>query len=109
LSLAEPYRSILKALLEALRKRFGDKLISLVVYGSVARGEFRRDSDLDILVIIEGLPKGRFKRQDLFMEVEKEVEPLIEDLWDEGYYQHISPAQDTGRGIEANSHIPGHG
>ncbi|HDN73707.1 MAG TPA: nucleotidyltransferase domain-containing protein, partial [Archaeoglobus sp.] len=54
--MAEPYRSILKALLEALRKRFGDKLISLVVYGSVARGEFRRDSDLDILVIIEGLP-----------------------------------------------------
>jgi len=91
LSLAEPYRSILKALLEALRKRFGDKLISLVVYGSVARGEFRRDSDLDILVIIEGLPKGRFKRQDLFMEVEKEVEPLIEDLWDEGYYVSISP------------------
>jgi len=89
--LAEPYKSILKALLDALRRRFGDKLISLVVYGSVARGEFRRDSDLDILVIIEGLPKRRFKRQDLFMEVEKEIEQLIEDLWNEGYYISISP------------------
>ena len=91
MSLAEPYKSILKALLDALRRRFGDKLISLVVYGSVARGEFRRDSDLDILVIIEGLPKRRFKRQDLFMEVEKEIEQLIEDLWNEGYYISISP------------------
>lgn len=29
----------------------------------------RRDSDIDLLIVAEGLPKGRLKRQELFEEV----------------------------------------
>ena len=43
---------ILRAHRDELRKRFGVK--SLAVFGSVARGEARPDSDVDILVEFEG-------------------------------------------------------
>jgi len=42
----------LRAHRDELRKRFGVK--SLAVFGSVARGEARPDSDVDILVEFEG-------------------------------------------------------
>lgn len=70
-------------------------MVSVVLYGSVARGEAGRDSDVDLLVVVEGLPRSRFKRQDLFMEVEEEVEPLLARLADEGYRVDFSPILKT--------------
>ncbi len=89
--LAEPYRTLVSELLKALLAKWGDKLVSLVVYGSVARNEARRDSDVDLLVIGRGLPKSRFKRQDLFEEAERDIENLVDKLWSEGYYVDFSP------------------
>ncbi len=40
--LAEPYRGVVSRLLDALLSLYGDNLVSLVVYGSVARGCARR-------------------------------------------------------------------
>ena len=65
-SLPEPYMRLTCKLLKALKDKLGDRLISLVVYGSVARGEAKRDSDLDLLIVARDLPKGRLKRQELF-------------------------------------------
>ncbi|MEM0093975.1 MAG: nucleotidyltransferase domain-containing protein [Thermofilum sp.] len=91
----EPYKSILLELVEALRRRLGDSLVSVVVYGSVARGEARRDSDIDLLVVAEDLPRGRFERQDLFMEVEESLRPLIEEAEKLGYTIEFSPLLKT--------------
>ncbi len=91
----EPYKTVIKEVLKALRKVFGDKLISVVLYGSVARGDMRKDSDIDLLIVVEGLPKSRFRRQDLFEKVYREVEPLLDKLVDEGYYIAISPVMKT--------------
>jgi len=54
-----------------------DKLVSVVVFGSVARGEARVDSDVDLLIVARGLPKSRFKRLVLFERAEELVEPLV--------------------------------
>lgn len=65
--------------------------MSLVVFGSVARGEARKDSDIDLLVVGRGLPKSKFKRQELFEAAERFVEPLMEELSSEGFNTDFSP------------------
>ena len=47
----EPYKSLLEKLTKLLQKEFQDKLISVVLYGSVARGDNRKDSDIDLLLV----------------------------------------------------------
>jgi predicted nucleotidyltransferase len=73
--LNEPYRSLVKELCVALQRVFMDKLVSVVVFGSVARGEARVDSDVDLLIVARGLPKSRFKGLVLFEGAEELVEP----------------------------------
>lgn len=89
--LEEPYRRLLEKLIETLRGRFGDDLISVVVYGSVARGEAKRDSDVDLLIVARNLPRSRFARQDLFIEVEEKLEEILKRLEEEGYRVDFSP------------------
>jgi len=89
--LLEPYRSVVGKLLEGLLATWGEKLVSFVVFGSVARGEAREDSDIDVLVIGADLPRQRFKRQELFEIAERFVEPLIEGLRSKGFDMDFSP------------------
>lgn len=44
------------------RQHYGDRLVALVVFGSRGRGSARADSDLDLLVVADGLPHGRVAR-----------------------------------------------
>lgn len=50
------YDALINEYCAALREHFGDGLISICVFGSVARGEAKADSDIDILVVADGLP-----------------------------------------------------
>lgn len=93
--LSEPYREVVRRLLEELLKVFGEKLVSVVVYGSVARGEARRDSDIDVLIVIEDLPKSRFERLSMYMKAEERLDDLLNKLLDEGYAVTISPILKT--------------
>lgn len=48
----------LRTILAELRRRFealyGDRLVKLVLYGSQARGDAAPDSDIDVLVVLQG-------------------------------------------------------
>jgi len=89
--LNEPYRSLVRELCAALQQVFMDKLVSVVIFGSVARGEARVDSDVDILIVARDLPKSRFKRAELFERAEELIKPLVEELWFRGIYVDFSP------------------
>lgn len=51
----------------------------------------RRDSDIDMLLIVDSIPKGRLERQKEFMEVEREIQDYLDKLLDEGYFIDFSP------------------
>lgn len=47
-------KPLIDALLEAARARLGDRLTAVALYGSVARGEAHRFSDIDLFVVHRG-------------------------------------------------------
>lgn len=55
-------------IVEKIKERFGDKLVSVLLFGSRARGNCDRRSDIDLLVVADGLPKGVQERWDLLKE-----------------------------------------
>jgi Nucleotidyltransferase domain. len=91
----EPYKSLLEKLTKLLQEEFQDKLISVVLYGSIARGDNRKDSDIDLLLVIKDLPKTITERVILFDKVERKLDDDIMRLMDEGYYVTFSPILKT--------------
>ncbi len=87
----EPYKTLIEQLRDALLQRYGDRLYSLVVFGSVARGEASKASDIDLLLVVAGLPESRLARQEEFMALEDEVAEHITALYEEGYHIEFSP------------------
>ena len=50
----EKLKKILMELAEMLQEVYRDKLKAVILYGSVARGTATDDSDVDIMVLIDG-------------------------------------------------------
>lgn len=50
-----PIKNILQELREALEALYGPRLKRLLLYGSHARGDATDDSDIDVMVVLEGL------------------------------------------------------
>jgi predicted nucleotidyltransferase len=65
-TLQEPFRSALAAAVEAWIKREG--LVSIVLFGSIARREARPTSDIDVLLVAEGLPRSQSDRRQPFLD-----------------------------------------
>lgn len=89
------YNSLLGKLLEELKRHYGPRLVTFAVFGSYARADMRPDSDLDLLIIAEGLPNGRMKRVDEFLKLEKQLAPELEALKQKGLYPDLSPILKT--------------
>lgn len=48
-------KPILDEVKEKLKKIYGDKLKGIILYGSYARGDFTDGSDIDIVILLEGM------------------------------------------------------
>jgi len=53
--LAEEDRSAVEGFSSAVKEILGDRLARFILYGSKARGEGDEESDIDILIVVEGL------------------------------------------------------
>lgn len=82
--------ALAQAYTEALRKSLGEKLVAVVLFGSVARGEAISASDIDLLVVVEGMPAARFQRYAWLEAADRAVEPQVQALWQQGTPVEIS-------------------
>ena len=101
--LKEAFDGLLAKMVEVAKAFYGDRLVSVVVYGSVGRGTMRQDSDVDVLIIARDLPRGRFDRVAEFTAVEKTLAPAFQDLLSQGVHTELSPVFKTPQEVEAGS------
>ncbi len=94
-SLQKAFSQLLAALKEETCKYYKERLISLVIYGSVARGTMRPDSDVDILIIAEDLPRGRMARVREFENIEQALSPVFEKMSFQGIDTYLAPVFKT--------------
>lgn len=73
-SLLEPFRTPLRLATEAWRETLAKRLVSLVLFGSLARGDAGEQSDIDLLVIAEGLPSSLADRRRPLVEEWRRVQ-----------------------------------
>lgn len=100
-ALLEKYDEILEALLEALTDHYGSRLVSCAVFGSVGRRTPRWGSDVDVLLVVDGLPRGRMKRVEEFLPVEARLEPVLRDVPDPKTAPELSPIIKSREEVDA--------
>lgn len=90
-SLHSQFDRLLSYLADACLKCYGDKMVSLAVFGSVGRGTPRPDSDIDLLIVAYDLPDGRMRRMAQFEAVEEAMKPLLMEFRSAGIGSELSP------------------
>jgi len=89
------FQSLLAHLEAACHAVYRERLVSVVVFGSVGRGVPRPDSDIDVLVVAERLPEGRMARVAEFAAVEAALGPVLADASSGGVDTRLSPVFKT--------------
>lgn len=83
------YKENLTIFKQLLLERFEDNLISLILFGSVARGTAGKESDIDLLIILKDAPDVYYERLEPVIDIElklresaseKEQAPLISTI-----------------------------
>ncbi len=80
------YRALADEYARAVERFFGDRLLSICFFGSVVRGEATPESDFDVLVVAEKLPKDAGLRV-------RETVSIHEKLRDSQAYRRLRSLQ----------------
>ena len=67
------YKKLLKAFIKLVQHALGDRVVSIVLYGSVARGTARPDSDVDLLLILREASAEYWKRLQPLLTILREL------------------------------------
>jgi predicted nucleotidyltransferase len=83
--------AILQELKRSLGSFLNDQLVSIVLFGSMARGNFHEESDIDVAVIVRGLTrklKGQIFNEVAKLELEHNM-PLSVLVLSEEEFNHL--------------------
>jgi hypothetical protein len=98
-------RKAIKLYLEQAKRVGGNNLVSVVLFGSVARGDFSPDeSDLDFLVVFERLPDSPEGQVRLSQRISRPVQEALGCLKSGG--PHITFSEILKTRIRAAYHTP---
>lgn len=98
-----PEHPFIGAILAAARAAYGERLRSMALFGSVARRTARPDSDVDLFLVVEDLPRGRRARLESFDPVEARLAGAIAELARRGIHTELSPVLRTPEDIRTAS------
>jgi len=59
----------LKRIVDRIRAKLGEDVVSIVLFGSMTRGDFTESSDIDVLVIARNLPDDWRDRDKIILEL----------------------------------------
>jgi predicted nucleotidyltransferase len=89
--LKEAFEGLLSQTLAEIQRHYGDRLVTVAVYGAVGRGTMRSDSDVDLLVIARELPHGQRKRREEFACVKEALSEPFRGLRARGIQTELMP------------------
>ncbi|MHB1126529.1 MAG: nucleotidyltransferase family protein [Bacillota bacterium] len=99
----EKFREFLEEILAQTHAYYGDRLVTLGVFGSVGRGKPRADSDIDLILVADDLPAGRLKRMQEFEQIENKLELSLQRLKKSGISTCLSPVIKSPAEVKAGS------
>jgi predicted nucleotidyltransferase len=94
---------LFKNILIQTKKVYRKRLVTLAVFGSWAAGKHTAESDIDILIVAEELPRRRLARVEEFQTVEIALEDEIKKLRRKGIYTYLSPIFKTPEEVKQGS------
>jgi len=85
--LSRAERRVVRSFAEELRNRLGDEIVKIILFGSRIRGDFGKESDIDIFILLrEKTPDIRDKVGDLtadyIFDHDIPLSPVLYDLYE---------------------------
>lgn len=77
------HRQYIISILNEIVDYYGDSLLGCAVFGSYARYENRKNSDLDLLIILKKAPGFSRRIKDFVENVEMKHEPLAQEIYEQ--------------------------
>lgn len=87
------HRNCVSGILRKIAEYYGGRMISLVVFGSYARGEQRLNSDLDLLIILRSGSWSHLseRNEEFVINVEQPCDGDLQVLFENGISMELSP------------------
>jgi len=83
-SVAASLRRLAEEYAAGVHSLLGERLVSIVLFGSVARGDPSPTSDIDLLIVVDDLPRGHFARKRLLEPADRDFMPRLAAAESEG-------------------------
>ncbi len=98
-----PEHPFIATVVRQARRVYGARLRAIALFGSVARRTARPDSDVDLLLVVDDLPRGRRARFATFAPVEEALAGAIGELRQAGIQTELSAVLRTPEDLRTAS------